>query len=384
MRLAVLLLSAVASLAIAQETPPLEPTPPPQGAAASQPGLQDLNATLNDLQDAAETPSPDEAPPPDEAPDQAAPATPDQTEPEAPGTPDEGAASGESEAAPETGQAPPTGEPVEQAVTTGDRESGRPREARPPVLPPYLRHPGAELEPAQQTQIARAVARGRQMIAIARAGLVATQDMLAHVANPDGAGIAGWIAEPQGNAMLVTFYSGDSAETRKAVYRVSILGARAVSRSTFLDPAERPGLTPAQERLAAAREATNALDHQPCAGGVFNVLVIPTETPDGPIDVYQMTPAAQRRHYPLGGHYRATVNPDGTVAEVQSFLPCADIVAPDTQPGAAPQPIRVTGGEDVLPDEIHVFLALWTGHPLIVESGGRTWRVTGESITEAQ
>jgi hypothetical protein len=384
MRLAVLLLCAAASVAVAQEAPP--PDPSTAGQPEAHPGLADLNQTVNGLEDAPEAATPDQttsdqAPPP--ATDEPATTTipPDAEMP----SQDEGparSAADQPPAEPSQDSPAPEGEPAAPAEAAAD--AAQPPEAHPPVLPPYLRHPGAELEPAQEAQLTRAVARGRQLIALARAGLVATRDMLAHISDPDGAGITGWVAEPQGNAMLVTFYSGATADERKAVYRVSVLGPRAVSRQTFLDPAARPALTPAQARLAAARAATNGLDHRPCAGSDFNVLVVPPENADGPIDVYQMSPAVTRGHFPLGGHFRSTVNADGTIAEVRSFMPCADIVPPATAAGTPPEAVPVTGGDDVLPDEIHVFLALWTGHPLLVASGGRTWRVTGESIAEAQ
>ena len=65
--------------------------------------------------------------------------------------------------------------------------------------------------------------------------------------------------------------------------------------------------------MAAARAATDALDHHPCGSDEFNVFVVPPASPDAPIDVYQLSPQTQRGHFPLGGHFKSTIAPDGSV-----------------------------------------------------------------------
>lgn len=360
MRLPILFLAAFAAAA-AQEAPP--PDPAPASPPETHTGLSDLNQTVSGLEDA----QPD-----------AAPATPAPEEAAPPPAPDEGATT---TMAPDAQMPSRDDEPAQP--TAEEAAAPTPPEAHPPVLPPYLRHPGAELDPEQTQQIARTVARGEAMVAVARAGAVASQDMLAHIPDPNGAGIAGWIAEAQGNAMMVTFYAADESGP-KAVYRVSVLGARAVSRETYLNPPERPALTPLQARLAAARSATDGLDRHPCGGDDFDVLVIPPDGPDAPIDVYQLSRVVERGHFPLGGHFRSRVGGDGHIIETESFGPCRDLVPPATAAGVIPSPLPATGPDDQLPNEIDVYLAAWTGHPLLVASGGRTWRVTPESIAEAQ
>jgi hypothetical protein len=351
-RLPILLLTAAfaTATAAAQDAPP----PEPDARAAPNTGLSDLNQTLNGLQD-----QPAEA-------EQAPPA---QSSEEPSAEPDEA----DEDAAPD--QAAPAQEPPAEATD----EAGE--SAAPPAA---TGAPGTPLTREQTARLARAVARGRQMTAIARAGLVGTQDMLAHVSDPDGAGIDGWVAEPQGNAMLVTFYAGEDAD-RKAVYRVNVLGTRAVSRETYLEPAERPSLTPAQARLARARAATDGLDHRPCAGQVFNVLVIPPVAVNAPIDVYQLSPQTERGHYPLGGDFVTRVSSEGEVMDSHALAEtCTDVTPPAIAPGTPPAPIAVDETIDSLPNELHVFFALWTGHPLAVSASRRSWRVTGESIIEAQ
>jgi hypothetical protein len=243
-----------------------------------------------------------------------------------------------------------------------------------------------EQERLDDAALDRAVQRGRLLAAIARAGQVGTQDMLAHVSDPNGAGIAGWIAEPEGNGVSVIFYAaGANGAPPTAVYRVSIVGGRVTGRETFL-AGNRPPLGAHEARMAAARAATDALDHHPCTGEDFNVFVVPPQAPDAAIDVYQISPQSQRGHFPLGGHFKSTVARDGTVSASDAVGgACADVAVPDPAAGGAPSPIAVNRGGQALPSELDVFLALWTGHPLRVTAGDppHQYSVTGEAIARA-
>ena len=228
-----------------------------------------------------------------------------------------------------------------------------------------------------------ATRRGRLLAAIAHAGQVGTQDMLAHVSNPDGAGIAGWIAVPEGNGVTVIFYAaGAGTAPPSSVYRLSIVGGRVTGRETFLT-GTRPPLGPHEARMAAARAATDALDHHPCAGDEFNVFVLPPAAPDAPIDVYQFSPQTQRGHFPLGGHFKSTIARDSSVvASAPLAATCADLAVPDVPAGQEPHPLTITDTDDPLPTELHVFLSMWTNRPLVVAAGDprRLFAVTGEGI----
>jgi hypothetical protein len=228
-----------------------------------------------------------------------------------------------------------------------------------------------------------AVQRGRLLGAIARAGQIGTQDMLAHVSNPDSAGISGWIAVPEANAVTVIFYAAAAnGAPPTSVYRVSIVGGRVTGRQTFLS-GNRPPLGPHEARMAAARAATDALDHHPCGSDEFNVFVVPPAAPDAPIDVYQLSPQTERGHFPLGGHFKSTIAPDGSVvASAALSATCAGLAVPEIVAGQEAHPIPVTDETDPLPTELHVFLSIWTRHPLVVAAGDprRLFAVTGEAI----
>lgn len=267
-------------------------------------------------------------------------------------------------------EAPPT---ETEAVTPAPAPSATPA----PRAPPLTR--------VERTQLDRTAERGRLLISIAQAGILATQDMLTRISDPEGAGIAGWIAQPQGNGFGVTFYA-DGDDGPSAVYRTSILGGRVVSRDIYLS-GDRPALNPVQARMAAARTATDALDHQACTDMPFNVLVIPPAGPDAPIDVYQVTPPAERGRFPLGGYFRTTIAPDGSVAEDRALTSgCAFIEAAPPAEGERPAPIGVTHTLDPMPGEVHLFLAQLVGRPLLVATGEpqRIWLVTDERIAEVR
>ncbi|HYI64632.1 MAG TPA: hypothetical protein VEW71_07080 [Allosphingosinicella sp.] len=336
MRISALLLPAAAlgaalTAAAAQDAAP--PADPPAKAEQPAPGLSDLDETVEELQDEA---APADAPP---------------VEPPA---------------------TPPAETPAPAPV------------APPPTsAPPRVAGPIEPLTRAQRAELEAAAARGRLLGVIARAGIVATQDMLSRVSDPDGAGIAGWIAEPEGNGVAVTFYA-DSDAGPVMVYRVNILGGRIQGRQVHLTGA-RPPLNPIQARMAAARAATAGLDHQVCGGADFNALVVPPTAPDGPIDVYQISPQSARGRFPVGGHYRTSVAADGSVIASRGFTnACLEVAAAPPAAGAQPAPVAVTHLLDPLPTEIHVFLAIWTGHPLVVVAGDpqRLFAVTPDRIAE--
>src|SRR5207253_4360431 len=139
---------------------------------------------------------------------------------------------------------------VAEAAVAGPAETQPPSPppAPAPVPPgrPPLVMPPAPLTRAQLASLQAATTRGRLLAVIERAGRAGTQDMLAHVSDPDGAGISGWIAEAEGNGTSVTFYA-DTDSGPVAVYRVTFNGGRIVDRDVHL-AGTRPPLNPLQAR----------------------------------------------------------------------------------------------------------------------------------------
>jgi len=355
--------AALATFAAAQDAPPPDETPP---AGKAQPGLQGLDETVDQLLR-------EENQPPVEAPVQ----TPANEQP----------------VTEQPAEQPATEQPATEppAAETPPAESQPPAEtpASPPPPPPAAAAEPSAPPPLTRAQIAtldRTVERGRLLIEIARAGIVATQDMLTRVSDPSGAGIAGWIAEPGGNSILVTFYAnGSEGSAPNAVYRANVLGTRVTSREVFLGD-DRPVLTPPQARMAAARMASESDELHACGTQTFNALIIPPASPRAPIDVYRISPPSQRGRFPLGGHFRSTVAVGGAV-ETHAFAEgCREVDVPAAATGQQPRPIGVSEITDAMPTEVHMLLAQEIGRPLLVVAGDprRVWLVTGDRIAEAR
>lgn len=322
-----IMLAATAGLA-ALTAAAAQDAPPPAEAAEAAPtkGLSDLSGTVEGLQDqAAPQPAPEQAPP--------------------------------GPSAPAPAPAEPPGAAPAQTPTPSPAPAG------PRYVPPLTR--------AQLDQLAAASARGRLLGAIAAAGQIATRDMLSRVSNPEAAGIAGWIAEPEGNGVTVTFHAEPQGDAPPGViYRANILGGRVVSRDVFLAPEGRPALNRTQARMAAARAAAAAQPHRPCGADQFNYFVVAPAGPGAPIDVYQISPQTARGRYPGGGHFKTIVAADGSIAETRGYAnACADLEAPELPAGQRPAPLAIVHLLDPLPTEIHAFLSVWTGRPLIVAAG---------------
>jgi hypothetical protein len=319
--------AALAATAAIAQTPAPQPENP---ATKAEPGLSDLRGTLEGLQDQP-------APQPSAQPAPAEPATP-----------------------------PPA------ATTT------------PPARPPIQRDASAfPLTPAEIAAINRAAERGRLLIALSRAGIVATQDLLTRVSNPQGTGIDGWIAEPEGQAVRVSFFD-NSADGPTLVYRVDVLGGRVTSRDTFLG-SYHPAMSRAQARLVAARNAVEALSHTACSPQGFNIFVIPPAAGGGPIEVYEISAPSQRGRFPIGGHFRTTVTGNARTGESHAFASaCADIVVTEPPPGQQPPAVQVAAGTDPLPTEIHVLMSAMSGRALTFNVGdpARQWLVAGPRIAE--
>jgi hypothetical protein len=145
-----------------------------------------------------------------------------------------------------------------------------------PLVPAAALQPApaakAELTSEQTAELQLALTRGRALAVLNEASRVATRSMLDTFADPAAAGITGWIAQPEGNGVTVTFYAQEG-DNYRAVYRAPVIGGRVTSPQQFAT-AERPLLAGPAARMAAARTAAEAVELQPC-GPDFNPLISP-------------------------------------------------------------------------------------------------------------
>jgi hypothetical protein len=256
--------------------------------------------------------------------------------------------------------------------------SAQTRPAPPPAAPKLV------LTAEHRAALEQAVKRGNMLAMVDRAGYVSRRDMLTRVPNAANAGIEGWIAQPEGNTMAVTYFvkQGDGYA---ALYRAQVLGGRVVSPQVFA-ASNRPMLTGAAARMAAAAQQAETLDQQkPCNGPAFNSLVLPPEG-DGPVLVYRLSPRMAADRVPGGGYFRAAVAADGSIVQTAELGgPCTNVQLPRAAPGQRPRPLVLNARDALLPNELHVFMSLWTQRPVVVATGTdqvRLWAVTGGGIAE--
>ncbi|MFN3944235.1 MAG: hypothetical protein ACK4K7_04840 [Allosphingosinicella sp.] len=240
--------------------------------------------------------------------------------------------------------------------------------------------PAAAQTEAEQAQIAAAVERGRLLYALDRAAALATRDMFGRIENPEDAGIDGFVIVPEGQDLAIIFY-GAGADGPEAIYRGIFRGGR-IAEATVHPEGERPALSAVQRRMAAARAAAGRANRQSCAQDApFNVTVIPPEADDAPLEVYLFTPQTQRGRFPAGGHHRVVYTGDAVPAEERAFASgCQLLSAEGAVAGIETEALYLTHPLDPVPTEVHMFLSLWTGKPLIVGAGGRSWRVDRDGI----
>jgi hypothetical protein len=244
--------------------------------------------------------------------------------------------------------------------------------------------PKLQLTAEHRAELSQAFNRGRMLAMIDRAGYLSRRDMLTRVPNAATAGIQGWIAQPEGNGMTVTYYV-KQGQGFAAIYKSQVLGGRIVSSEVY--PAgSRPALTGAAARMAAAGEKAETLSEQkPCNGPAFNNLVLPPEG-NGPVLVYRMSPRMMADRVPGGGYFRSAVAADGSVTDTKELGgACANLALPAVAAGQRLKPLVVNAREALLPNELHVFLSLWTQRPVVVATGTqqvRLWGVNSTGIAE--
>lgn len=240
--------------------------------------------------------------------------------------------------------------------------------------------PASAQTAAERRQLDWALERGRLLFALDRAAWVATDDMLERVTEAQRQGARGYIVDRDEHGLLAIFYAREG-ERLVALYRGRI-GSNGIAAREIFPPGQRPELAPRQQRLARALEQlrSTSLSLQMCSRSAPNFAAIPPDTPDGPIDIYVMTPQSDANEIPAGGHHRLTLDRNGRITAQRRFTnSCIGL-----QLAAAGQlrsaGLVLTHLLDPIPTEIHVFSAMAARLPIYVSAGESVWEVTGEQI----
>lgn len=233
---------------------------------------------------------------------------------------------------------------------------------------------------AEQAAISRAAEQGRLIYAFDQAAWHSTDEMRRKIAAASLPADGGWVVEPHGGLLRVTYYGVDG-EAIYALFEADMRGPKVV-RSHIFGPNDDRALT--SETLALVKARQVAMQHGSgmarCADSPFNVVVLP-QGAGQPIAVYLLTPMETSGEYPFGGHYRIDVGPDGTVTSERAFtVACLNIGARPAGAGDGAMAV-VSHVLDPTPTEIHVFMSLWMGQPVgVVTSPKEVWSINGDHI----
>lgn len=255
------------------------------------------------------------------------------------------------------------------------------------ALPPAVPAAPAVSSPAppqtDEQRIQNAITLGGVLYAFDRAAWVSTDALLEKLPKDQLTGLGGYVVETANPAFRVTYYRG-SGEQALAFFVAEVREGKVVRADLLAAPVP---LTPAQAALARARDiaarAAISAGYAPCTAAPFNTVVLPPRG-DGPIGVYLLSAQTDARHWPMGGHYRLVISPDGKVLGQRAYSrACLNLDLPGALPnGAKPVGLFVTHALDPVPTEIHVFASYNLRMPLFVStSPDKLWRVAGRSIT---
>ncbi len=200
----------------------------------------------------------------------------------------------------------------------------------------------------------------------------------------------GYVVVPRdGDDLLDTIFIAEQAGELREFARFTVKGSTVVSGG--LVKGEPPQLSLMARRMFEARfpafEAFAAKEYNICSDTPPNSLTLPPNEQDA-ITFYMLTSTIDTNSYPLGGHYRADVSVDGTVADTRRYMnSCYDLPltvpsrpdAEDGRPG-----ISYLFGDT--PSEIHVFASYQFpgGFFVITDRNDALWLVEQGEISLAQ
>jgi hypothetical protein len=248
------------------------------------------------------------------------------------------------------------------------------------VLPAFPLAPGTT--PAEQARVRQVLERGNLIYAYDQVAWHGTDDMRAKLKDAE-AKVGGWIADGPASGPELVFFDKDPSDP-KALYVARFKSDGSISGKVLGDGDDRSLSAERKRLIAAQRTARESLDPkraQPCSSRPFNTIVLPPETPGGPVLVYFLTPQTDSDAIPFGGHYLVEVSPEGKAGPTRRFTKsCLDM--PFRKAGVpAPAAIGVSHLLDPVPTEIHVFSSLAARLPVMVmATKKKVWMVAGDRI----
>lgn len=221
-----------------------------------------------------------------------------------------------------------------------------------------------------RAEVEEALLRGRQMFLYDQAAWHATDRMLADFKNKPDKQMRGYVVLPGSKkGRLDTIFYGETGGKLAEFARYEVEGHEVVSGGV-MKKGERPPLSPLAERMVAARtaasEEVDVRGYERCNAANLNTLVLPPDANDV-ISAYVLTAPVSNQSYPLGGHYRVDVGPDGKVLNSRRFLnSCFSLDFGASGDHGDSVGVFVTHLLDKHPTEIHVFSSYYVPLSLMV------------------
>jgi len=246
---------------------------------------------------------------------------------------------------------------------------------------------GAEVP--HRAEVEEALVRGRRMFLYDQAAWHATDKMLADFKGKPDKRMRGYVVVPGSTYdRLATIFYGEIGEKLVEFARYEVEGQNVVSGG-IMKNGERPPLSPLAERLVAARtaaiEEADVREYGQCTEANINTLVLPPDA-NGVISAYVLTAPDSNQSYPLGGHYRVDVGPDGKVVNSRRFLnSCFPLDFGQKAGGTEAIGVYVTHLLDEHPTEIHVFSSYYIPLQMMVMTIDNkiVWQIEGGTFLGA-
>jgi hypothetical protein len=242
--------------------------------------------------------------------------------------------------------------------------------------------PAAAAAPTVAQRIAQASSIGGMLYAFDRAARVSSDPLTAAIPKKRLGALGGYVVEAVDPRILrVTYYHGVAADAQ-AFFVADVRDGKVVRQDVLANPVP---LTATQTVLARARGRREARAqeraYKPCMPSPFNTVVLPSRGA-GPVAVYLLSTQQDIDSYPVGGHYRVIVGPDGTAPGSRPFsVNCLNMARPKLPAGARPIGVMINHLLDPALTETHVFTSYSMRIPVFVfPREGRAWKVEGAKI----
>lgn len=229
--------------------------------------------------------------------------------------------------------------------------------------------------------------RGERLYAYDRVAWVGTDEAMPEIEARLSEG-RGYVIHETETGHVLTFF-GEEDGVPYALWRSTYRNENRVSGGLVEKDSAEAQFTQSELEVFAARQL--AIDHffsNAKDAGLFfcdntkspNVAVLPPTELDDSFQVYFMTPQHDLSLWPIGGHSRVTISPEGEATEMRGFTKSCISLDSGGNEDKTLVAMFVSHLLDPVPTEIHVFTALASDTDVMVMIDGSVWTVDGDTI----